>query len=144
MRRHAPLLLLALLPLAACSDGGSSAAPSAAPSRSAPPETAFADGTCRLAAPDVLAVARDADRLGDGPTVEAEVTEALREEQDRLFALAETADAAVRPALDRLVVAIGLVRVRADGNTYEPSLGADLVTAYDAVVRTCTAPPSAG
>ena len=146
-----PLLVSALLAgllagtaLTACQavEKGPVATPT--PTISQPPPSAFAAGTCSLAADDVLAVGRDTLRLGDGGDgkVDPAVKDSLRETQDRLAPLAETADAAAGPdvkaALDRLVVAIGLVRVRADGNTYEPALGEGLRTAYDAAVLACT------
>lgn len=131
-----PLLVTAaVLALVACTDAEPTAAP---PTLRQPAPSAFAAGTCALAAEDVLAVGRDATRLGDGGTVDAAVSSSLRDAQERLAALAETADTTAKAPLDRLVVAIGLVRVRADGNTYETSLGQGLTTAYDAAVGACT------
>jgi hypothetical protein len=144
LRRRALLVPVLLLALTACSDAVVDEA--APPAPSAPPASAFAEGSCRLAAEDVLAVGRDSARLGDGGVVADEVKDSLRESQDRLVALADSADPTVKPGLDRLVLAIGLVRVRADGNTYESALGDSLRQAYEQVVRTCTTPaaPSAG
>lgn len=130
---------VALLALLGCTDAEPSATTTTAqPVLSQPPVSAFADGSCALAAEDVLAVGRDSRRLGDGGAVDADVTASLRDAQERLAALAETADARAKAPLDRLVVAIGLVRVRADGNTYEAALGQGLATAYDAAVSACT------
>ena len=103
-----------------------------------PPESAFAEGTCRQAAPDVLAVGRALPRLGDGGAVDAAVKKDLRESQDRLFALSEGAEPEYATALSGLVERIGGVRIRADGNSYEPALGEGLQTAYDEVVDVCT------
>lgn len=138
-----PLLVAALLAgtaLTACQAVDEAPVATPTPTISQPPSSAFAAGTCSLAAEDVLAVGLDAVRLGDGGDgkVADEVKDSLRQTQDRLAPLAETADATAKPALDRLVVAIGLVRVRADGNTYEPALGEGLRTAYDAAVLACT------
>lgn len=142
-----PLLVAALLAgtaLTACQTVEKAPVATPTPTISQPPSSAFAAGTCSLAAEDVLAAGRDTVRLGDGGDgkVADEVKDSLRETQDRLAPLAETADATAGPnvkaSLDRLVVAIGLVRVRADGNTYEPALGQELRTAYDAAVLACT------
>ncbi len=132
-----PLLAAALL-LALTGCNAAPKSPATAPTPSAPAESAFTDGTCRLAAPDIIAIGRDARRLGDGGKVEEDVKDSLRESQDRLAALAETATPDAKPVLDRLVLVTGLVRVRADGNTYETQLGDNLVAAYDAAVLTCT------
>ncbi|MDP3713659.1 MAG: hypothetical protein Q8R60_14385 [Mycobacteriales bacterium] len=138
-----PLLVVALLAgtaLTACQAVEKTPVATPTPTISQPPSSAFVAGTCSLAAEDVLAVGRDTVRLGDGGDgkVDPAVKDSLRETQDRLAPLAETADATAKAALDRLVVAIGLVRVRADGNTYEPALGQELRTAYDAAVLACT------
>ena len=135
MRRLVPSLPAALLALplllAACS--GSSEGPEL------PAESAFAEGTCRQAAPDVIAVGRALPRLGEGGAVDKAVKDDLRESQDRLFALSEGAEPQYAPALSALVERIGGVRIRADGNTYEPVLGEGLQKAYDEVVEVCTA-----
>ena len=51
---------------------------------------------------------------------------------------AEAAEPELAVVLPTLVERIGGVRIRAVGNTYEPSLGEDLQTAYDEVLATCT------
>lgn len=130
MRRLLPLLLAAPLLLVGCTSS-SDAGPEL------PAESAFAEGTCRTAAPDVRAVGGTLSRL-DGDEVPAEVRDELREAQDRLFALAEAAEPTYKPALDVLVVKIGAVRIRADGNSYDEALGDELRTAYDEVVEVCT------
>ena len=127
MRRALPVLLALPLLLGACSSGPD-----------LPAEGDFAEGTCRSAAPDVVAVGRALPELGDGPEVDRDVRSSLQDAQGRLKALAEAAEPTVKPGLDRLVVAVGLVRIRADGNTYDPALGEELQKAYDEVVRSCT------
>jgi hypothetical protein len=122
-----PLLGLAL---AAAACGSSSDAPKQ------PAASAFTDGTCRAAAPDVLAIGRMASGLGDKVSPEARTS--LREAQSRLSSLAEAAEPSYKPALDALVVSTGFVRLRADGNTYEPALGKQLMADYRAVVKACT------
>lgn len=103
-----------------------------------PDESAFAEGTCRTAAPDVRAVGQALPDLGEGGGVDREVKDALREAQDRLRALADGAEPALQPVLAELNEKIGIVRIRADGNTYEPTLGDLLTTSYERVLEACT------
>jgi hypothetical protein len=103
-----------------------------------PAESAFRDGTCSIAAPDLLALGRALPELGEDRQVDPEVQRTLAETQDRLFALSEGAPPPDAGLLDELVERIGGVRLRAVGNTYEPSLGEDLQASYDEVVSTCT------
>lgn len=124
-----------LVALAACTDDP--AAP-AATALTQPPETAFREGSCRVAAPDVLALGRDAARLGDGPMVPEDVGVSMADAQGRLAELQEGVEAELSPAFIELVVATGFVRIRADGNTYERDLGARMSNAYDALVALCT------
>lgn len=133
--RSAVLGLTACLLLAGCSGGDASGGP---PAPALPDASSFAAGTCQAAAPDVLAVGRAIPRFGSDKTVPGDVKTSLRDAQDRLSALAEAAEPSVRPALQDLVVSIGLLRIRADGNTYEPSLGRQVSSDYDSVVRACT------
>ena len=146
MRLPAPPWLLTAAALAVVltgCDGSPAAAPSGGSTvpapLPAPEESAFAEGDCALAAPDVLAVGQLVPRLGEDGEVEAEVKDGLATAQERLRAVAGSAVAPAREPLDDLVLSIGLVRIRADGNTYEPSLGEDLRAAYERTVETCTA-----
>lgn len=119
----------------------SSAAPAegeALPLPPLPAESAFAEGTCRLLAPDVLAVGQQLPLLGPGGEVPQEVEDALRETQVRLTAAAETSEPQYAPALAGLVQSIGIVRIRAVGKSYEPGQGQDLRTSYDALLDVCT------
>lgn len=143
MPRPAPFLLVvagmsALLLVAGCSGSTTPAGPPL------PDTSAFAAGTCRTAAPDVLAVGRAIPRLASGAqgkpgAVAGEVRDSLRDAQDRIAALAGAAEPAYKPALEKLVVQIGLVRIRADGNEYTSELGQTLTRDYDAVLRACGA-----
>ena len=123
MRPAVPVLLLAVL-LAGCTSD-------------VPAEDEFAAGTCRTAAPDVRAVGEVIPELGDGGKVEPDLREELREAQDRLVAIADGAEPALKGDLQGLVEAIGIVRIRADGNTYESAQGQALTRAYERVLDAC-------
>ncbi len=126
MRRAVPVLLLAVV-LTGCT------------SSDVPEESAFAEGTCRTAAPDVRAVGEVLPELGDGGKVADEVKDELREAQDRLAALADGAEPELQAPLKDLVEKLGIVRIRADGNTYEPELGEVLARSYERVLAACGA-----
>lgn len=126
LRAVLPAALLALL-LAGCSSDGPDI----------PDESDFAAGTCRTAAPDVRAVGALLTELGDGGAVDGDVRARLREAHDRLRALADGAEPALQPALAELNEKIGIVRIRADGSTYEPELGKLLTTSYEQVLEVC-------
>ncbi len=132
--------LLVVVALAGCSNATFDAGPgtSPTPTLSQPDEAAFHPGGCRTAAPSVLQVGRDALLLGDGPTPDAEVQGRLAQAQDDIDAAAAALEPQERSAVQALVVSIGLVRLRADGNTYTPDLGTQLSSAYEDAVRACT------
>ena len=131
MRLVAALLCVPLL-LTGCSSS-----PDGPSEPELPAEEDFAQGTCREAAPDLLELGRTLPRLGDDATVPQDVQQVLADVQDRLSLVAEAAEPEL--GLPTLVERIGGVRIRAVGNTYEPSLGADLQEAYDDVLAACTA-----
>ncbi len=133
MRLAAVLVCVPLL-LSACSSS-----PKSPPEPDLPAESDFAQGTCREAAPDLLELGRTLPRLGNDSTVPADVQQVLADVQDRLAFFAEAAEPALAEVLPTLVERIGGVRIRAVGNTYEPSLGEDLQAAYDEVLSACTA-----
>lgn len=103
-----------------------------------PAESAFAEGTCREAAPDLLELGRALPRLGEDSTVPADVQQVLTDVQERLALFAEAAEPELAGVLPTLVERIGGVRIRAVGNTYETSLGDDLRASYDEVLGVCT------
>lgn len=136
MRSLTALLLTAALAGCAGSSGGA-AAPSQTPFPQ-PSAAQFTDGPCRIGADAVLAIGRDARALGDAPTPPVEVRDRLSQAQDRLVALQAGLDATLAPAFERVVTAIGLVRLQADGNSYVPETGQNLQAAYDGLVAACT------
>lgn len=144
MRPNARTCSTAAVVAALLLSGCSSERPAAERGPEVPAEEAFAEGTCRMAAPDVRAVGRAIPDLGEGGTVAEDVKDALREAQPRLSALAAGAEPALEPALRELVEKIGIVRIRADGNSYETQFGDRLTEAYDRVVEVCTEPADAG
>lgn len=117
----------------------SGCSPSSSDGPEVPAEDAFADGTCRSAAPDVRAVGELIPELGDDGRVDGEVRTALREAHDRLRALADGAGPELQPVLAGLNEKIGVVRIRADGNTYEAQFGERLTQAYEQVLDACGA-----
>src|SRR4051794_25722664 len=127
MRRT--LVVLALLPFALAGCGHGSSQPKA---------SAFADGTCRAAAPDVLAIGSAGARIEHTTRVDAETRTSLRQAQMRLRDLAVAAEPSYKTSLDALVVSTGFVRIRADGNTYDAAVGRQLMTDYRAVLKACT------
>ena len=132
MRRPA-LLLVLLVPLAAgCTSSGSSDAPSLSADD-------FAEGTCRTVAEDVLTIGQLLPEIGDGPQVDQEILDALRESQDALRAVAEGAEPEVQEPLEKLAQSAGFIRIRGVGNTYEPFIGERAQEAYDRVVDVCVA-----
>ena len=132
MRRATSLLLLVLVLLACTSSDEAPAEPDL------PAESAFSAGTCSLAAPDLLELGRTLPRLGEDGSLPKDVQETLGQTQDRLFAIGESAEPQYATAFTTLVERIGAVRIRAVGNTYEPSLGAELRTSFDEVLSLCT------
>jgi hypothetical protein len=123
------LAALCLTALAGCSHGSSF---------SQPKVSAFHVGTCRTVATQVLEVGRDARNLGTSASPPADVRDRLKQAQEALIAVQDTADPAVVAPLGKLVVSIGLLRLRSDGNEYTPDLGTALSQAYDAVLAACT------
>lgn len=139
MRRAVPLLLLPVLLLAGCSSSGGDG-DGDTESFDQPAASSFRDGSCRTAADQILGIGRDARELGTNTSPPAEVRDRLKAAQDVLVATREGLEPDLAPSFSRLIVAIGLVRLRADSNSYAPDLGTDLSAAYDVVVAACTTP----
>lgn len=90
---------------------------------SLPAEDTFAEGPCRNTAPDILAIGRTLPRLGGKGSLDQGVKDTLRDAQAVLAAVAANAPAQVKPALSDLADKAGLVRTRADANTYDKAQG---------------------
>ena len=129
-------VLLGLLLLTACT----SSTPDEPSGPDLPSEADFARGACAPVAADLIGVGAALPRLGEGGVVDQAVKDELKAVQDSVFFYAEAAPPEVKPALDDLVGSLGSVRIRADGNSYETSLGDALQTSYDAAVTACQAP----
>ncbi len=130
--RRTPLAALALMLVGAVACGHGATAKQ-------PAVSAFAEGTCRVAAPDVLAIGRAGGTLGTGKTISASAKTELKTAQDGLRTVADGAEPAYKPALEALVVSTGFVRIRADGNSYDAKLGRQLMSDYAAVLKACRA-----
>lgn len=132
MRTAAVSLLLVGAAVCGCSSAGSSG-----PKQ--PAVSAFAAGTCRVAAPDVLEIGRDAQHLGKGGDVSNSILSRFNQAQQRLDAIAGGAEPAYQPSLKSLVVSVGLVRLAANVGSYRPEQGDKLKQSYRAVLAACGA-----
>ena len=117
----------------ACSGGGTALGPKD------PAVSAFATGTCRDAAPGVLALRRAVRTLGNGPKVEPSKLRAVADAQQQVLPMSTNPDPDGEQVLF-LFRQAGFVRLQAVGNSYDPKTGANLLTAADSFVRTCTSP----
>jgi hypothetical protein len=133
-----PLLLLAPL-LGACTSDD----PPARATFTPPPASAFADGPCALVGDDLVALGRATYSLRGVKAPDQAAKDALRTAQDRVDAVAQTADPSVQPALSKVVVMAGLVRIQSDTQLLVDATLDDLRTAYDDAVRACSAGTSA-
>lgn len=124
-RAAVPLLLLVLV-ISSCTGSG----------RSLPDSDEFAAGTCRDAAPALLAIDEQV-RAAAGPDVDELAARAsLREQQSRLQALSGGAgDLAV--ALDDVIARVGFARVALDVAALDAEDVADVTAAVDRVVAIC-------
>jgi hypothetical protein len=146
---RAAALVLCLGPVA-CTAGCSAAdAGSPAPEK-LPAAADFRPGLCRSGAEPILELARIAARNDGARTVSAKDRTALGDRQRELLALgadpasadpasadAASADTALRAPLTDLTTAIGFVRIRLDGKTYEPMLLRDMDAARRALQSRC-------
>jgi hypothetical protein len=116
----------ALLLLSGCSSDGFAQ----------PKASAFAAGSCRDMAAPVLALGKTLHGLGEAPPTTRQRDD-LKAYQGLLRKV--TPDSALATAYDDLVQNVGLVRLRADSNSYDRSVAQAAFTSYDVLVRACTA-----
>ena len=131
-----PALLLAAL-VAGCS--GSSGSKEKAFDQ--PAESEFMEGPCRTVAGPILTIGREARKLGKDPSPPAEVRKRLEQAQSAVFAVQEGLPPTLSKPFSELVISVGLVRLRSDSNSYDPTAGEALSKAYVALVAACTAKP---
>lgn len=122
---------LALLALAGCT-GRPKFVPETLPDASA-----FRSGGCAAAAEATVALGRFTQRNRNAEQLSTEDRSELKTRQDALVGVRPTVELDLRPRLDDLIVAVGFVRIRADGNTYAPQLLSDVDTARRKVQEVC-------
>ena len=137
MRRTAALLVCLALAAGCSDDGGPD-------ETDVPSVDAFADGTCSTVAEDVRTIGRLLPTIGDGPKVDQDVLDALTEAQDGLRAVGEGAEPGLQEPLRKLSQAVGFIRIRGVGSTYEPFLAEDAQQAYEKLLDVCTGDAAAG
>lgn len=120
------------LTAAACTQGSSSAKALTAAD--------FTPGSCRAAAPGVLALRTAVRTLPTTPRVPTQTLADLTAAQTQLKAPGSGTDAVSRAALD-LFQQAGYVRLLAVGNSYNPTYGARLGRAVERFITTCTTAP---
>ncbi|MCW2672176.1 MAG: hypothetical protein JWP14_765 [Frankiales bacterium] len=127
-RLLAPLLLIVA---ASCSGGASSF--------HQPRASAFTAGSCRDLAPSVLRLGRDLHGLGsNAPTREQQA--AIKAAQTDVRNLQPRLPTSLAAVVQELVTTVGILRLRTDTDSYDPSLAGTAMTAYRGVVTACTAP----
>lgn len=104
-----------------------------------PKESTFNPGSCRQLAPAVLRLGRDIHDLGT-KTPSASQRTTLKDNQQKVRDLQPGLSAGVSPAVQDLVGAVGLMRIRADTNSYDGTLAGLALTQYHALVALCTRP----
>ena len=135
MNRLFVTLLLAPTVFAAVSGCSSSSSSSF----SQPKESTFSPGSCRQLAPAVLRLGRDIQDLGTKTPSASEQT-TLKNDQQKVRDLQPGLSAGVAPAVQDLVGAVGLMRIRADTNSYDGTLAGLALKQYRALVALCTSP----
>lgn len=134
---HRTLTLLALLLLAACSGSG----------RDLPEPEEFTAGTCRDAAPAVIALDEQVRRAVESDADTADVRAILEAEQSRLIELLDetgsTADGPdVADELEEIVTRVGFARASINIDAIGEEEVRDVTTAVDDLVAVCV--PSNG
>jgi hypothetical protein len=92
------------------------------PAEDLPAASAFKAGTCQSTAQDVLALAGLARKIIDAKSVSAADRDQLRDRQARIAQFRADADEQLAKPLQDLVTSIGWVRIRFNGQTYDPTI----------------------
>jgi hypothetical protein len=92
------------------------------PPEDLPAASAFKGGTCQATANDVLGMAALARKIVKSETVDAKDRAELRDRQWRIAQARSGADEQLAKPLQDLVTSIGWVRIRFNGQTYDPKV----------------------
>ncbi len=87
-----------------------------------PAASAFAAGTCASTAQDVLGLATLARKIASAESVDAKGRGELRDRQARIAQFRANAPEQLQKPLQDLVTSIGYVRIRFNGQTYDPKI----------------------
>lgn len=105
-----------------------------------PSDGDFTAGECRELAPLLRSIDESARGLGDSPQPAADVVQQLVDDQDSLRET-DLEQEQVAAAVNDVVVAVAVVRLRAIGSTYEPQFGQKVLEQVAAAARVCGADP---
>ena len=131
--RLAPVLLAAALLATGCTSE-----PDEPEAFRPPPAGALQDGPCAIVADDVVELGRLAfDLRGVDAPSDADA-EALGAAQTRVAGFADAAEPSVKPALDRLVLTGGLVRIQTATGMLREEVLENMAVAYRDAVRACS------
>jgi hypothetical protein len=134
IKRVAALALVAGL-LSACT--AANADEEGLPAEDLPAASAFRAGACQTTAQDVLGLAGLARKIIDAEDVSAGDRAQLRDRQTRIAQARASADQQVAKPLQDLVTSIGWVRVRFNGQTYDPKVVREMDRARRAYQQAC-------
>lgn len=123
--RHLTVKRLAALAIVAAALTGCTAANADEddlPPENLPAASAFKAGTCQQTAQDVLGLANLARKIVVAESVSAADRGELRDRQARIAQFRGNADEQLQKPLQDLVTSVGYVRIRFNGQTYDPKI----------------------
>ena len=138
--RHLTVYRVAALAVLAGALGACTAAnadQSGLPAETLPAASAFKDGTCQSAAEDVLGLAKLARSIHNAKSTSAPARTELRDRQVRIAKLRESAEQELQKPLQDLVTSIGYVRIRFNGQSYDPKIVAQMDATRRAFQQAC-------
>jgi hypothetical protein len=109
------------------------------PAEDLPAASAFAAGTCQSTAPDVLGMAALARKIVTAESVSAGDRAELRDRQARIAQFRTSAPQQLQKPLQDLVTSIGYVRIRFNGQTYDPKIVRQMDQTRRAFQKLCVA-----